>query len=173
LRIALSRYAHSKRHRKVLKGIDKFQTIFRPLEITPAHEALFYEHKQRFTENIPENVFVFVGTAEQRPLPTWECAIYDGNTLIASSFIDIGENSISSIYGMFSPAYASYSLGIATMLLEMNHAKSLGKAFYYHGYCYDVPSHYDYKKQFDALEGYDWQGNWLDFSVLMQRLHTA
>lgn len=61
---------------------------------------------------------------------------------------------------MFDLDYSENSLGLYTMLLEIEHAISLGKKYYYHGYCYDVKSFYDYKKQFPALEWYDWENSW-------------
>jgi arginine-tRNA-protein transferase len=47
------------------------------------------------------------------------------------------------------------------MLLELMLAQELGKKFYYHGYAYNVPSQFDYKLNFNALEAFDWQtGTW-------------
>ena len=66
--------------------------------------------------------------------------------LIGASFFDVGEDSLSTIYGMYDLAYGKQGLGIYTMLIEMEHARELGKPFYYHGYCYSCPSFYDYKK---------------------------
>lgn len=62
---------------------------------------------------------------------------------------------------MFDLEYGAYSLGIYTMLLEIEYSKAKGHDHYYHGYCYDIKSFYDYKKKFPATEWFDWQGNWM------------
>ena len=53
------------------------------------------------------------------------------------------------------------------MLLEIEFAQQLGCRYYYPGYAFREPSHYDYKKQFSGLEIYDWAGRW----VSCQRQH--
>ena len=57
---------------------------------------------------------------------------------------------------MFHPEESSRRLGIFTMLLELDWAQQNGMTFYYPGYAYREPSHYDYKKEFRGLEYYDW-----------------
>ncbi len=69
----------------------------------------------------------------------------------------------SSIYAMFEPTETSRSLGIFTMLLEIDFALKRSKKFYYQGYAYEGNSFYDYKKHFRALEKFDWNGNWESF----------
>jgi leucyl-tRNA---protein transferase len=89
-----------------------------------------------------------------------ETAVYEQEKLLAKSFFDVGADSISSVYGIFEPEITERSLGILTMLLEIDFAIKNGKKFYYHGYAYEGNSFYDYKKRFRALERFDWQGNW-------------
>ena len=40
-------------------------------------------------------------------------------------------------------------------------ARKRGCRYYYHGYAFHEPSHYDYKKRLNATEWLDWEGNWL------------
>ena len=70
---------------------------------------------------------------------------------------------MSSIYGIFDPDETTASLGIFTMLKEIEYTVNHGKTHYYHGYAYEGSSFYDYKKRFSALEMYDWNGRWLPF----------
>jgi len=83
--------------------------------------------------------------------------------LLAASFFDVGECSVSSIYGIFEPTETARGLGILTMLKEIEFALGQGKELYYHGYAYEGESFYDYKKRFSALEEFDWEGNWVHF----------
>jgi len=80
--------------------------------------------------------------------------------LLAASFFDFGRTSVSSIYGIFDPDERTRSLGIFTMLKEIEFARETGRPLYYHGYAYEGESYYDYKKRFGAIEVFDWNGNW-------------
>ena len=83
--------------------------------------------------------------------------------LLPSAIFDVGARSVSAIYGMFEPDLATRSLGIFTMLKEIEFAIENEKEFYYQGYAYDGPSFYDYKKRFRVTESFDWKGNWRAF----------
>jgi arginyl-tRNA--protein-N-Asp/Glu arginylyltransferase len=87
--------------------------------------------------------------------------VWLGSDLLAVSFMDIAAESTSSVYAMFDPEHAERSLGIYTILREIEQARLLGKRFHYLGYCYTVSSVYDYKKGFGGLEIYDWGNCWV------------
>ena len=87
-----------------------------------------------------------------------------GETLLATSFFDVGSTAVSGIYAVFEPAKPSRSLGIFTMLKESQFARQSGMQFYYQGYCYSGESFYDYKKRFRGTEAFDWSGNWYPFA---------
>ena len=61
---------------------------------------------------------------------------------------------------MFDPACSQRSLGIFTLLLELEYAIRNKKKFYYLGYAYEGASFYDYKKRFKGTEVFDWKGRW-------------
>jgi arginine-tRNA-protein transferase len=61
---------------------------------------------------------------------------------------------------MFDPEFSSRSLGIFTMLNEIEFAIEKKKEFYYQGYSYEGESFYDYKKRFRGTECFDWNGKW-------------
>ncbi|HNM25566.1 MAG TPA: hypothetical protein PKL15_09060, partial [Saprospiraceae bacterium] len=81
---------------------------------------------------------------------------------LACSYVHLGDEAMSGTYCFFEPeASRQRSLGTFTMLLELLKAREMGKHFYYHGYCYDVPSQFDYKMNFHNLESMDWKtGIW-------------
>lgn len=61
-------------------------------------------------------------------------------------------------------SYAKYSLGIFTLLKEIEFAKEMQKDYLHLGYAYSEASFYDYKKGFSALQAYDWEeGIWKNF----------
>ncbi len=166
LRVDLSELSFSKSQRRILNRNEGLETQFRPARISDETHELFHRHKRRFNQGVPESIYDFLSADPSTiPCEALECAIYDGNRLMAVSFFDVGFESISSIYGMFEPDETSRSLGILTMLRELQFALAAGKKYYYHGYIYDGNSFYDYKKRFRGLEIYDWNGNWRKYST--------
>lgn len=164
LRIKLSDFTISKSQRRILRKNSDLQTIIRPIEITEEKEILFERHKKRFSYGVPDSVFDFLSFSPSNvPCEAWEICIYDRKKLLAASFFDVGESSTSGIYAMFAPEEKERSLGILTMLIEIEFSIQNNKTFYYQGYIYEGESFYDYKKRFSGIEKFDWQGNWIDF----------
>lgn len=157
VRIRLEDFSMKKRHRKIWRRNQGFLTVIRPFRFSVEKQLLFEMHKQRFKEHVPSHLFDFISERPGRPTRVFEVCVYDRQRLIAVSFIDVARVSTSAIYAMFDPAYGAYSLGIYTLLAEADYARRQGKLYHYLGYTYPVSSHYDYKKQFRALEYYDWE----------------
>ncbi|HEX8287771.1 MAG TPA: hypothetical protein VF556_07250 [Pyrinomonadaceae bacterium] len=165
LRINLKAFSHSKSLRRIIKANQDLQTVVRPIEVSEEKESLFARHKRRFKEGAPRSLYDFLSfDAKRVPCEALEISVYKGEELLAASFFDVGERAISSVYAMFEPTEKTRSLGIYTMLLEIDYARSLDKKFYYQGYAYEGNSFYDYKKRFSGLEKYDWRGNWKVFA---------
>ena len=165
LRIRLKNFVLSKSQRRILRKNSDVKTLIRPTIITSEAESMFRRHAARFKENPPASLFeyFFVSDPAVVPCETRELCVFEGSELIAISYIDLGQDSISGIYGMFEPTHSRRSLGIYTILKEIEFATESGKEFYYLGYSYEGPSFYDYKKQFIGTEAYDWNGRWEPF----------
>lgn len=162
LRIRLSNFSLSKSQRRVLRRNGDVQTIIRPIRITPEIEALFERHKTRFTSSVPESIYDFLSRRPaDSPVPGMELCVYRGGELMAVSFFGIGENCVSGTYAAFEPSERTRSLGIFTMLKEIEFAAGAGKDLYYQGYSYEGNSYYDYKKRFRGTEAYDWAAGWV------------
>lgn len=167
LRVRLADFRLSKSQRRILRRNDDLVCEVAPVEITDETHALFAAHKQRFASDIPPSIYTFLSTDPAVvPCPALAVTVRSGERLVAASFFDIGSESISSIYGIFDPRETSRSLGIFTMLKEIEWAIAGGRKYYYPGYAYDGESFYDYKKRFTALERFDWYGNWVDYTEL-------
>lgn len=168
LRICLEDFSFSKSQRRVFRKNQDLQIIIRPVEVTLEKEILFEQHKQRFKENTPFSLYDFLSfDAANVPCRAMEICVYQEKNLLASSFFDVGEKAVSSIYAMFAPEETSRSLGIFTLLLEIDWARKHAKEFLYQGYAYEGNSFYDYKKRFHALENFDWNGEWKSFSEII------
>ena len=164
LRIRLSDFTVSKSQRRILKRNQDLEIVTRPVEIDLEKEDLFERHKRRFKTGTPDSIYDFLDAdAANTPGEALEISVYNNETLLAASFFDVGEKSISGIYAVFAPEETARSLGILTMLLEIEYAIETGKTFYYSGYAYAGNSFYDYKKRFAALEKFDWRGGWESF----------
>jgi leucyl-tRNA---protein transferase len=161
LRIDLKKFQFSKSNKKLFKKNRFFSFVFRNAFVDREKEELFSNHALRFTENRPTSLYDFLSkNPASVPCETKECCVYDVSKLVAYSFLDIGQASTSSIYGVFDPAYSKNSLGIYTMLLEIQYSLEKNMRYYYPGYAYKQNSFYDYKKKFNSLEYFDWIENW-------------
>lgn len=164
LRIRLSDFQESRSQRRILQKNAGLRTENRPIAITDEAEALFHRHKQRFGHGVPDTIYDFLSERPATvPGEAREIAVYYEERLIAVSYFDVAERSLSGIYAMFDPAQAQRGLGIFTMLVEIEHAIESGREFYYQGYAYEGESFYDYKKRFSALEVFDWMTGWSPF----------
>ena len=157
LRIDLPACTLTKSQRRVLNKNADLRTEIVPAAIDGELRALFQRHKQRFTHNIPDTLETFLGPDPARgPCECRMVRVFDGPRLIAASFFDLGQQSASSVYGLFEPADSKRSLGIFTLLLEIQHCRASGLRHLYSGYATREPSVYDYKKQFRSTEYLDW-----------------
>lgn len=164
LRIRLANFTLSKSQRRNLQRNQDLKVIIRPIEIDDEKEQLFFRHKQRFEEYPPDSIYTFISTEPATvPSEAFEICVYQNEKLLAVSFFNEGNDSVSGIYAMFEPTETKRGLGILTMLFEIQYAIEKKKSFYYQGYAYEGNSFYDYKKRFRALEMYDWEGNWVNF----------
>ena len=163
LRIRIAELKLSKSQRRVLRRNEDLDVEIRPIDITDETHALFDKHKQRFKSGIPNSIYDFISRdAANSPTNGMELRVKRSGELVAASFFDHGKTSLSSIYGIFNPDETTRSLGIFTMLKEIEYARENSLSLYYHGYAYEGESYYDYKKRFSALEQFDWNGNWLE-----------
>ncbi len=158
LRIRLADFSLSKSQRRVLRQNWDVSVEIRPFDITDESIVLFEKHKQRFKSGVPDSIYDFVSMP--MPCEALEINVRIGPRLAAVSYFDVGEQTVSAIYGMFDPEFSARSLGIFTMLKEIEFAIEKKMEFYYQGYSYEGESFYDYKKRFRGTECYDWNGAW-------------
>lgn len=162
LRIDVARFCPSKSQRRVLRKNEDLRWEIVPAQIDDSLRAMFQRHKQRFTHNVPDALETFLGSdPASGPCACHMLRVFAADRLIAASFFDVGQVAASSVYGIFEPEWARRSLGIFTMLLEVQHVHSVGLRWLYPGYATHEASVYDYKKQFNGTEILDWaSGAW-------------
>lgn len=161
LRVDLEKWSPTKSQRRVLRRNADVEVEFRLARRGEEAEGLFQRHKTRFRRLVPETLGNFLSADPARvPCRCVECRVTLAGRLVALSFLDVGQEATSAVYGMFEPEAAGRSLGIFTMLKEIEHSRERGCRWYYPGYATEGPSAYDYKKQFRALEVLDWETGW-------------
>jgi arginine-tRNA-protein transferase len=164
LRVDLEKFAPSRSQKRVIAKNRDRRVVIRDAFIDEAKEDLFHHHRARFRENVPDSIYDFLSDdPATTPCRTCEICVYDGDRLLAVSFLDVGKTSTSAIYAMFDPRESKRSLGIFTMLEAIRYSRELNCRYYYPGYAYREPSIYDYKKNFHGLEYFDWKGVWHPF----------
>jgi arginyl-tRNA--protein-N-Asp/Glu arginylyltransferase len=162
LRIDLASCSFTKSQRRVLARNADLRHNIAPARLDDGLRVMFQHHKRRFTHNIPGALETFLGPDPATgPCECRMLRVFDDERLIAASFFDVGQRAASSIYGIFDPDERKRSLGIFTMLLEIQHCREAGLSWLYPGYATHEPSAYDYKKQFRGTEMLDWStGEW-------------
>jgi leucyl-tRNA---protein transferase len=157
LRINVEGFIPSKSQRRVLRKNSDVEIRVKQAQLDDDRQRLFDLHKQRFADNVPNSLEDFLGPAPQAgPCLTVEVGGYLQGKLIAASYLDVGMNSVSSVYAFFHPDHDARCLGTATMMWEIIVARRSKKHWHYPGYCYVEPSGYDYKRRFGPMQCYDW-----------------
>lgn len=163
LRIDLARWKPSRSQTRILRRNNDLEVEFVCPELNGEHGRLFRSHVRRFTSNIPHRLEDFLGPDPGRienprayPCACVEVRVRSAGRLVAASYLDVGRTAASSVYGLFDPVEGRRSLGIATLLWEIEYARAHSCRYLYPGYVYASASVYDYKKRLGALEAYDW-----------------
>ena len=165
LRIRLSDFKPSRSQKRVLKRNRDLEVRFQSAFVDDQVLALFEKHKTRFKDNVPDSIYTFISPQPgEVPCEALSVSVYLKGELVAISYLDIGKDATSSVYQCFDPDLSKRSLGVFMILVSARYAVEQGKTFYYPGYVYKESSHYDYKKNFGALEAFDWQGSWQSYA---------
>lgn len=167
LRLRLDQFLPSSSQRRILRRNRDLRLVRRAAVVDAQRRVLFDLHKERFREGVPQALDDFIGPLPAKiPVPVTEFDVFDGDRLIAVSYLARGERSVASLYGFFDPHFGRRSLGLLTMLQEIEFARSEGCDLYYPGYALLDSSSMDYKKRFHGLESYDWERGWIPYPRL-------
>ncbi|NNC87438.1 MAG: arginine-tRNA-protein transferase [Akkermansiaceae bacterium] len=161
LRVRVPDFAPSKSQRRTMRRNRDLEVRISPARPGPEEHALFAVHKTRFERNVPSRLEEFLGDEpDGTPCRCMQVSIRRHGELLAASFLALGKRACSSVYAVFNPGESNRRLGIFTMLLELDYAREQGMDYCYTGYATIEPSCYDYKKQFGALEYFEWDSVW-------------
>ncbi len=161
LRVRLDLPDPSRSRRRLLRrNRARYRCTVGPARVDAARERLYALTSERFLGLVPKELHGLALGEIPGVFDTREVCVFDGDTLVAVSYFDLGSRSVASILGLHDPGHARHSLGIYTMLEEMEYARSRGARWYYPGYVIpDLPG-FDYKLRLGPTQFLDPDGRW-------------
>lgn len=169
IRLPLQDYNYTRSLRKRLrKNTARFTYTFRRSEITTEKENLYQRYKHHFPGVLASTLKESLLDGEEfNVYNTYEVNVFDEKKLVAVSFFDIGHDSAASILGIYDHDYNEYSLGLYTMILEIEFCKLNNMRYYYPGYIVPGYRRFDYKLRIGTVEYFNLSKNgWDSFSSL-------
>ena len=181
IRLDLRKHTLSKSQRKIKRKVEKrFTVAIGPAKISQSRQRLYTAHKVRFKGFIHDTLDEYLHAGfHSTVFDTQEVCVYDGDRLIAVSFFDLGDRSMASLLALYDEEYSEYSLGMYTMLKEVEFGQHTGRKWYYPGYVLDLPSAFDYKLKLGEMEYYTPNKRWGKYAnfnkeqSVAHRLRTA
>jgi len=161
LRIDASAYKYSKSKRRIIKKNRETKIILQQPTLTPSHIKLYnkyhayktqkdgWKHKDISQKEYYDN---FVAGAHEFGK---EVLYFADDKLIGVDLIDILDDGVSSIYFYYDPDYLHLSLGIFSLLYQIELARYNSLQFIYLGYWVDGCKAFAYKTDFDPQEVLD------------------
>lgn len=147
IRLNLKTHSFSKSQQKLLRKNDKRFTVkVKKASISDEKENLYNHNLFRFEGFLTEKLYQFLGVGFHISVfNTYEVEVFDNEKLVAYSYFDLGKNTIASLLGIIDWNYKKHSLGIYTMLKELEFAKQKNLKFYYPGPITLQSTTFDYK----------------------------
>ena len=166
--------APSRNQRKLLRrNRERFHCEIGPVEIRSAQRRLYEATKPRFTGFVCSRLSDLILGNPIVHVDRLECRVFDGERLVAASYMDVGRDSVASQLALHDPDYARFSLGFYTLLEEIEYARSTGRRYFYPGYVVPGLSTFDYKLRVGPLEYLDRAGRWRRRARPPRRLRHA
>ena len=152
-------YRPSRSQRRTLRRVgESLKAEIFPPRLVPAHIELNNRHAAWVSADNKhcseqDYTLAFVETCVQTRTIEYRL----GGRLVGLSTVDVGQDTVSSVYFCWEPDLARLSLGTLSVLWEMDWAAKMGKHYYYLGYWVQHCSKMAYKKRFSPFELFDWQ----------------
>lgn len=137
LRVRLQDFTWKKRLRKLMRAnAQLFRYEIKPFETDEATETLWQRFKKNVHKwsNVPRIDFHLLRVQPSNNFFTYQLSVFDREKLVGFSTFDRGERSINSMEAAYDPDYRKHSLGLYTMLLEIEWCLAQGMSYYYPGF---------------------------------------
>jgi len=137
LRVRLRDFVWKKRLRKLLRtNNERFRHEIKSFVSDEKTEVVWrnFKHGIHQWNSVPLlEPHILRGESADR-FNTFQISVFDGDKLVGFSIFDLGKGSLSSLEAAYDAEYRKHSIGIYTMLLEIEHCQSLGLDYYYPGF---------------------------------------
>ena len=166
-RLSLDGYTFSKSLRKLRRRNDPhFRVVIQPAKMDTAKRRVNQRYGAHFPNRYyPDLEFYLYNQEGLTVFNTQAVEVYHQERLIAFSFFDAGRDSLYSKIAIYDPVYQRHSLGIYTMIKEVEWAMKRGMAYYYPGYVVPGYAEFDYKHRIGPLECLDLRnGTWKPYA---------
>lgn len=126
--------------------------------ITPYREEMFQFFRQYFKGEFYESLDSALFCYRSQPgsiFDSREITFYRNGRLVGYSYFDVGQSSIASILNIYDYEHMKYSLGMYSILLQLEWCQENGIEYYYPGYAMPENPRFDYKLRIDGVEFLD------------------
>ena len=154
IRVPVAEFAPSRSQRRVLRKNADVQVAVRAPTFTRATWDLYrsYVRHQHPTRPTDETEDDFRGSLYARVVDTREVVYSLGGQVVAISLVDVCGRSVSAVYHFYDPAFAARSLGVFSVLAEIEWARQAGVPHYYLGYWVEGSRTMHYKANYRPHE---------------------
>ena len=154
-RVALATYALRKSQRKLWRRtLRRFRYEVGPYRARDDQDRVYHFYQAAHPLDVGRTVRDVLGHhAPEFDFDTHAVRVYDGDALVGFSCFDVHRRSLASLFACYLPEYRRHSLGIFTMLAELDHGRALGLEHYHPGYCVPGLAAFAYKERLPDLEG--------------------
>ena len=166
IRLAIEKFSLRKSQRKIIRQVEEnFKVTYGMASPDEHKERLYQNQKKKFKGFIHPTLSDYLNSGfVSSVFDTREVCVYDGDKLIAVSFFDKGETALASLLGLYDESYSTYSLGVYTMLKEIEFGQKQEMKWYYPGYVLDRPSQFNYKLKLGDFEYYNSNMRWSKYA---------
>lgn len=136
VRIDIAGFSPTKSQRRVLRRNEDLVVEMGPPALSRRRVALWNRHRRvrgLLTEHSRRDPVGYNEWLVETCAPTTEVRYVLDGKLLAVSLLDLGKTSANSAYHYFDPGHGDRSLGVYSVLREIEHCRSLGMRWYYLG----------------------------------------
>jgi arginyl-tRNA--protein-N-Asp/Glu arginylyltransferase len=156
LRVPVATFAPTRSQRRVARRNDDLTVTVRAPEFTPATFALYRRYVQqqhgRDDAAAEETSEQFRASLYADVVDTVEVVYALAGEVLAISLLDVCSRSVSAVYHFYDPDHHRRSLGVYSVLAEIEWTRQLGVPFYYLGYWVQDAKTMHYKANYGPHE---------------------
>jgi arginyl-tRNA--protein-N-Asp/Glu arginylyltransferase len=156
IRILAQEFSPGKSQRRIAKKCAGLEVRFGELDFRDEIFEIYRDHSlNRFGKESEEDDFIAAFYSQSCPALQSEYVL-DGE-LIAVGFLDLSNESLSSVYFIYKTSHEQLRLGSYSIIREAEYAASRGLKYYYLGYYIEENPSMAYKGHFHPHEKFDWE----------------